>query len=65
MPFVFEKTAFDERDGTFSPEGRWAEDANRAIAKMNGTELKGRALTVNEAKPKRDFGNRGGRRNRY
>jgi cold-inducible RNA-binding protein len=42
------------------------EDANKAIAKMNGTELKGRALTVNEAKPmvKRDFGDRG-RRDRY
>ena len=41
------------------------EDANKAMAKMNGTELKGRALTVNEAKPKRDFGDRGGRRDRY
>ena len=49
------------------------EDANKAIAKLNGTELSGRALTVNEAKPmvKRDFGggsNRGGGgggRNRY
>ena len=42
------------------------EDANKAIAKMNGTELKGRVLTVNEAKPmvKSDFGDRG-RRERY
>ena len=40
------------------------EDANKAIAKMNGTELNGRALTVNEAKPmvKRDFGGGGGGR---
>jgi cold-inducible RNA-binding protein len=47
------------------------EEANKAIAKLNGTELSGRALTVNEAKPmvKRDFGgssNRGGGgRSRY
>src|SRR5881275_1808408 len=46
------------------------EDANKAIAQLNGSQLDGRALTVNEAKPmvKRDFGgggrNRGGR-NRY
>ncbi len=39
------------------------EDANKAIASMNGSELNGRALTVNEAKPmvKRDFGGGGGR----
>ena len=44
------------------------EDANKAIAKLNGSELSGRALTVNEAKPmvKRDFGGGGGGgRNRY
>jgi cold-inducible RNA-binding protein len=47
------------------------EEANKAIAKLNGTELSGRTLTVNEAKPmvKRDFGggsNRGGGgRDRY
>jgi cold-inducible RNA-binding protein len=42
------------------------EDANKAIAKLNGFELGGRALTVNEAKPmvKRDGGG-GGRRDRY
>ena len=43
------------------------EDADKAIAQLNGSQLDGRALTVNEAKPmvKRDFGgggrNRGGR----
>ena len=39
------------------------EDANKAIAAMNGTELNGRALTVNEAKPmvRRDSGGGGGR----
>jgi cold-inducible RNA-binding protein len=43
------------------------EDANKAIAKLNGFELGGRALTVNEAKPmvKRDGGGGGGRRDRY
>ena len=49
------------------------EDADRAIGKLNGSQLDGRALTVNEAKPmvKRDFGGGGrnsgggGGRNRY
>jgi len=49
------------------------EDADKAIAQLNGSQLDGRALTVNEAKPmvKRDFGGGGGRggggggRNRY
>ena len=49
------------------------EAAQAAITALNGTELHGRALTVNEAKPmvKRDFGGGGGRggggggRNRY
>ena len=47
------------------------EDADKAIAQLNGSQLDGRALTVNEAKPmvKRDFGsggrNGGGGRNRY
>jgi RNA recognition motif-containing protein len=49
--------------------------ADEAIAQLNGTQLNGRALTANEAKPmvKREFtggGNRGGggyrgSRNRY
>ena len=39
------------------------EDANKAIAGLGGSELDGRALTVNEAKPmvKREFGGGGGR----
>jgi cold-inducible RNA-binding protein len=50
------------------------EDADKAIASLNGSQLDGRALTVNEAKPmvKRDFGggggggrSGGGGRNRY
>ena len=31
-----------------------------AIAELNGTELKGRALTVNEARPREDRGGRSG-----
>jgi len=36
--------------------------AEKAIAQLNGTEVAGRTLTVNEARPmeKTDFGNRGG-----
>ena len=49
------------------------EDADKAITQLNGSQLGGRALTVNEAKPmvKRDFGGGGrnggggGGRNRY
>jgi cold-inducible RNA-binding protein len=44
-------------------------EADRAIAELNGRELEGRALNVNEARPKteRGFGGGGGggRRNRY
>jgi RNA recognition motif-containing protein len=39
-----------------------AEDAAAAIEKFNGKELDGRALTVNEAKPKTDRGGGGGGR---
>lgn len=35
-------------------------EASAAIAKFNGTELEGRALTVNEAKPMAPRENRGG-----
>lgn len=46
-----------------------ANEADKAIAALNGTELGGRALTINEAKPKserprgggRGFGGGGGR----
>jgi RNA recognition motif-containing protein len=38
------------------------EEASAAIAALNGKEIDGRALTVNEAKPKTDNGgSRGGR----
>ncbi|HEX4999426.1 MAG TPA: RNA-binding protein [Terriglobia bacterium] len=38
------------------------QDAEKAISQMNGAQLDGRTLTVNEAKPmvKRDFGGGGG-----
>ena len=37
------------------------EDADKAIAQFNGTEVNGRALTVNEARPREDRqGGRGG-----
>ena len=41
------------------------EEADRAIAELNGRELDGRALNVNEASPKteRSSGGGGGRRN--
>ena len=47
------------------------EGAEKAIATLNGSQLDGRALTVNEARPmvKKDFGDGsrrgGGRRDRY
>jgi len=34
-------------------------EADRAIAALNGTELEGRTLNINEARPKREGGNRG------
>jgi RNA recognition motif-containing protein len=39
------------------------EDADKAIAQLNGTELNGRALTVNEARPREDRSSNGGGRN--
>lgn len=46
------------------------DEAQSAIQKLNGTELRGRAISVNEARPKpeRGFGGGGGgggRRDRY
>jgi cold-inducible RNA-binding protein len=37
-------------------------EAERAIAELNGRELGGRAINVNEARPKEDRGGGGGRR---
>jgi cold-inducible RNA-binding protein len=36
------------------------EDADKAIAQFNGTELNGRTLTVNEARPREDRSSGGG-----
>lgn len=36
------------------------EEAEAAIEKVNGTELDGRTLVVNQARPRRDRGPRGG-----
>lgn len=41
-----------------------AQEARNAIAHLNGTELKGRALNVNEARPKPASGGFGGGRSR-
>jgi len=35
------------------------EDSDKAIAALNGTELHGRTITVNEARPQRERGGRG------
>lgn len=40
------------------------DDGRSAIESMNGSELKGRTLTVNEAQPRPDRGNRGDRGDR-
>jgi cold-inducible RNA-binding protein len=39
-----------------------AEEADKAIAALNGTDLGGRTLTINEAKPKTDRPRTGGQR---
>ena len=39
--------------------------AQAAISALNLQEIRGRAMTVNEAKPKADAGNRGGGRGSY
>ena len=41
------------------------QEAQAAIAALNGKEVEGRALTVNEARPKTDGGGRGGGRGGY
>ncbi len=39
-------------------------DADRAIAELNGRDLDGRTLNINEARPKEDRGSNGGGGNR-
>ena len=40
-------------------------EAQRAISALNGKEIDGRALTVNEARPKEERSGGGGRRSRW
>ena len=42
-----------------------ASDADKAIAEMDGKELDGRTIKVNEAQEKRPRGGGGGRRDRW
>ena len=41
------------------------EEAEKALAALNGTELDGRSLTVNIAKPREDRSRGGGNRDRW
>ena len=41
------------------------EEGAAAIQRFNGQDLNGRNLTVNEARPREDRGNRGGGRNNF
>ena len=41
-------------------ELKTSEDAERAIAQLNGSNLEGRALVVNEARPQQQWGGGGG-----
>ena len=42
-----------------------ANSAQEAIAELNGTDLRGRSITVNEARPKTGGGGGGGARQRW
>ena len=46
-------------------EFRDDQEANAAIAALNGTDLRGRTINVNQARPKTERGGFGGGRNRY
>ena len=46
-------------------EFRDDQEANAAIAALNGTDLRGRTINVNQARPKAERGGFGGGRNRY
>ena len=41
------------------------QEAERAVQALNGTELQGRSLTVNESKPRENRSAAGGSRNRW
>jgi cold-inducible RNA-binding protein len=46
-------------------EFRDDQEANAAIAALNGTELRGRSINVNQARPKAERGGFGGGRSRF
>jgi len=46
-------------------EFRDDQEANAAIAALNGTDLRGRAINVNQARPKAERGGFGGGRSRF
>jgi cold-inducible RNA-binding protein len=46
-------------------EFRDDQEANAAIAALNGTELRGRTINVNHARPKAERGGFGGGRSRF
>jgi RNA recognition motif-containing protein len=46
-------------------EFRDDQEANAAIAALNGTELRGRTINVNQARPKAERGGFGGGRSRF
>jgi cold-inducible RNA-binding protein len=46
-------------------EFRDDKEANAAIAALNGTEVRGRTINVNQARPKTERSGFGGGRNRY
>ncbi len=46
-------------------EFRDDKEANAAIAALNGTELRGRTINVNQARPKAERGGFGGGRSRF
>jgi cold-inducible RNA-binding protein len=46
-------------------EFRDDQEANAAIAALNGTELRGRAINVNQARPKAERSGSGGGRSRF
>lgn len=63
---VINATIIEDRDTRRSKGFGFVEmedaDADRAIAELNGTDFNGRALTVNEAKPREERGGGGGGR---
>lgn len=62
---VIEDRASGRSKGFGFVEMSTEEEAQAAIAALNGTSFEGRAITVNEAKPRPPQGGGGGRRGRW